>query len=584
MQTQWNLSELFYTSLDDPQIEKDVAAFEEAQEAFAKKYKDTDAYVRDPEVLAQALEERYAIEERALTKPLYYLFFLRDCDAENTKAQALEAKLSERYTKAEIKTTFFDVALAKISKEDQEKLLKAPALEKYTYYLSEVFTNAEFVLSDAEEKIMARKSDVSHSRWTNMVSGLLAKSSVQFQDKDLPLPEALERVPDLPTSKERNELWENITAKLKELSEVSAHELNAVVTNHRINTEIRGYKRPEQPSIRGNENEMGVIDALIDATKDRYTISHDFYNAKAKLFKEDTLAYVDRNAPIGEFETSFTFEKSVEIVTDAFARLNPRYAEIFQEFLANGQIDVYPRKGKDSGGYAAYGINVPSMLFLNHTDSIGSLKTLAHEMGHAIHYERAKQQPAIYQGHSTAVAETASTLFEQVVEDALMEYLPENDKKLLLHESAQNDINTIFRQTAAYRFEQDLHAKIAEEGFLAAKDIAALLNTHSREQMGSAINITENDGYSYVYWSHFRRFFYVYTYVYGKLVSRALFARWKKDSNYAEAIDTFLSRGGSIGAEDIFREAGLSFENGEVFTEGLDQVRADVDRFANEAK
>tara|TARA_B100000508_G_scaffold60333_1_gene47140 strand:- start:179119 stop:180867 length:1749 start_codon:yes stop_codon:yes gene_type:complete len=582
MKTNWDLENLYYKNLEDPQIEKDMEAFEGSQESFAKKYTEDKSFLTDPKALKEALDLQEEEAKKAFVKPLYYLFFVRDLDATNTKALALESKLSERYTKAGNKTLFFGVELGAASKEQQEIFLNAPELEHYKYYLKELFENAQFTLSEKEEKILSLKSDVSRGRWVSMVSTIEAKKMVPFSDGDLPLPEALEQLNKLPKEK-RRELWANIVAVLKDMGEMSAHEMNAVISNHKINGELRGYKTPEEPTVRGNENRQEVIDSLADTVTKAFSLSHRFYAAKAKYLGEE-LRYEDKNIDIGKFSTEFSFEKSIELVKDAFGEVNPLYAETFQRFLDNGQIDVYPKKGKSGGAFCAHSVGIPTMLLLNHVDNLRSFETLAHEMGHAIHSERSKTQSPMYEGYSTAVAETASTFFEAVVREKLLQELPEEDKLLLLHNSIQNDISSISRQTTFYNFERELHAKIREDGFVGEEDIAKMLTKHLKDQLGDAVSVSDDDGYSYIYISHFRNFFYVYTYTYGQLVSRALFARYKKDKEYAKQIDTFLTSGGSMPAEEIFENIGLSFKDGEVFKEGLKALEEDIEAFEKAVK
>lgn len=582
MKTEWDLQNLYYASLDDPQILRDVEAYEKWQDEFAKKYTLDKSYLEDPKALKEALEAGEEFMKTAPHKPLAYLAYLRELDANNTKAQALDAKLSERYTKASVQTLFFDIELGNISKDKQEEFLRAPELEHYRYFLKQHFENAQFTLSEKEEKILSLKSEVASSRWADMTSSIEAKKMVEVEGKETPLPEALERLGSLDTDS-RREAWSNIVSELKNMGEMAAHELNALVTNHKINNELRGYKTPEEATIRSYENRPEVVDQLAQKVTEAFSLSQRFYKAKAKHLNL-SMEYVDRLAPFGEFSTTFSFEESVKIIKETFGAVNPLYADIFQTFLDNGHIDVFPKKGKRGGAFCAHGTAEPTLLFLNHVDKIRSFETLAHELGHAIHSERSKEQSPYYEGYSTAVAETASTFFEQVARDALIKILPEEDQFLLRANAIEGSISTIFRQIAAFNFERDLHAKVREEGFVEDKEIAKLLADNLRAHLGDAVKVTDEDGYSYVYWSHFRRFFYVYSYAYGELISKALFARYKEDNSYGEQIDRFLTRGGSMPAEDIFEDIGLSFENGTVFEEGLEALEKEIEAFEKEVK
>ena len=73
----------------------------------------------------------------------------------------------------------------------------------------------------------------------------------------------------------------------------------------------------------------------------------------------------------------------------------------------------------------------------------------------------------------------------------------------------------------------------------------------------------------FVYVSHFRRFFYVYTYAYGNLISNAIAARLREDATFTKQIDAFLTAGCSKSPDDIFKAMGIDVTKPEFFTAGL---------------
>ena len=216
------------------------------------------------------------------------------------------------------------------------------------------------------------------------------------------------------------------------------------------------------------------------------------------------------------------------------------------------------------------------MVLLNHVDDLRSLTTFAHEMGHAIHAERSKGQAPLYQGHSTAVAETASTLFENLVFKALLKSMSPKEQVAALHAKLDDDMASIMRQIAFFNFEKDLHARVRTEGSMTREEMAKLLAEHLRAQLGPAVKVDDRDGYSFVYVSHFRRFFYVYTYAYGNLISNVLADRWADDPRYIESIDRFLCAGASASPENIFKDIGVDTKDPTFFKKGLARMEADV--------
>src|SRR6185369_2193996 len=100
----------------------------------------------------------------------------------------------------------------------------------------------------------------------------------------------------------------------------------------------------------------------------------------------------------------------------------------------DGRVDAYPRVGKKSGAYCWGAYACPTYVLLNHTDDLHSFTTFGHEFGHAFHTEFARAQGPIYCSNSTALAETASTLFEAIALEAVYDKLPEHEKIIVLHD------------------------------------------------------------------------------------------------------------------------------------------------------
>lgn len=566
VQTQWDLT-LLYTGADDPRIEKDVRATERACAGFAKKYADR-VFVRSNKTLLQALsdyEKLAAMPEG--DRPIRYFMFRREIDATDAVAEKYLNKLSDRLTKAGNQLVFFTLALGALPKEKQTALLRDPAFIHYRYYLKNVFEDAQYNLTEPEEKILNLKSLPASQLWVAGTEKILNKATVTAGDKTMPLMEALTQVGKLP-KKQRRALWTKAMEACRSYSEIAENELNAIVLNKKINDELRGYKYPYSATVFGNENTEKSISTLVGAVTDRFDISERFYTLKAKMMKEKNLLYADRSASYGK-EITIPFTEAVDTLRDVFYALKPEYGKILDAMLARGQIDVYPKAGKTGGAFCAGGTNQPTFVLLNQVDDMRSLTTFAHEMGHAIHTERSKQQPTLYQDYSTATAETASTLFENLVFESLLGKLTERQQIVALHDKLNDDMASIMRQIAFFNYEQALHEAIRREGSLTKEEMAALMQKHLAAYLGKSVTVSEIDGYSFVYISHFRMFFYVYTYAYGSLVSNVLSARWKQNASYIDQIDTFLCAGGSASPETIFKNIGINTSAPSFFKDGL---------------
>jgi oligoendopeptidase F len=196
-------------------------------------------------------------------------------------------------------------------------------------------------------------------------------------------------------------------------------------------------------------------------------------------------------------------------------------------------------------------------------------------MGHAIHHEFSKSQPVIYEGCSTSTAEVASTLFESFLFYSQFEKLSKEEKIVALHDKIQDDVQTIFRQIACFNFELEMHNTIREKGNMSKEELASVMNKHMKSYLGK-VELTEKDGYFFVGWPHIRYFFYVYSYAFGQLASKALYKKYQEDKTYIEKIKKFLSAGGSMSPEDIFKSIGVDVTKPDFFTKGIESIEEDI--------
>jgi oligoendopeptidase F len=580
--TTWNLG-LLYKGNNDPEIEKDLKAIEKACTAFEKKYKGKD-FTSTASKLKVALDdsEKLSLAIKG-SKPWWYFALKVDLDSGDSNSSARATKYEQRITEATNRVTFFHLEIAKISKQKQKEFLKNKVLHPYKYQLEKIFRSAKYNLTEGEEQLADLLSQPAYGAWIDGREKFLYQQTVEFKGKKIPVVEVVSTLSEYKEA-DRKALAEKLNEVFKKVSVFAEPELNAVYNFKKIMDERRGFKTPYSSSVLGNEQEDVVVESLINLVTKNFKIAHRFYNLHAKLLKEKKIGHEDRQVKIGEIKKKFSFETASNIVRDTFSKIDPKYSEIFDNFLKEGRFDVYPRKGKKGGAYCWGMGELPTFVLLNHVDDIRSVETLAHEMGHAIHTELSKVQPPRYEKYSMAAAEVASTFFEQAVVDALENELSIKERVILLHNKIMGDMSTIFRQVAFFNFELELHNLIREKGQVSSEKIAELMSRHLKSYMGPVADITLDDGYFYVYISHIRRFFYVYTYAYGQIVSRALYENWKKDPKYAAKVERFLSAGRSMSPDDIFKSIGINTRDPKFFEAGLKGIEADIKRLEKLAK
>lgn len=577
----WDLTPLFQGD-DDQRIEDQKRLILKKSHAFIERWKDRKDYLRDPSVLRQALDEYERWMRTCSTdgNPGYYFWLRSQVDMNNTDLKAKYNKVEEFSKKIGNDIQFFHLRIAKVPPSVQKKFLADVGLRRYRHYLERIFAESKYLLSEAEEKILNLKSTTSYSNWVRMTSDFLSREERMVVLEDgapaiRPLPAILSltasRIPKVRNTAAR--ALNDILAKHIDVAEI---ELNSVLANKKIDDDLRGVPRPDLPRHISDDIESDTVDALVRTVSEHFHIPRRFYALKADLMGVRRLKYHERNVEYGKVDKRYPYDKSVELIEKVFASLDEQFSEIFLGFIRNGQFDVYPRKGKGSGAFCAHHlISQPTYILLNHTGRLNDVLTLAHELGHGINNELIREkQHALNFGTPTSTAEVASTFMEDFVLKEIMHEADDERRLSIMMMKLNDDISTIFRQVACYLFELELHQAFRDKGYLSKAEIGKLFQKHMAAYMGDAVEQSPGSENWWVYWSHIRSFFYVYSYAGGLLISKSLQNAVQEDPAFIAKVKEFLAAGLSESPRNIFLKLGIDMADQSFWKKGLDEVEA----------
>ncbi len=587
IKTQWDLAPLLVSD-NDAKVHQYRTAITKATDAFASKWRGRTDYLEDPKKAKHALDEMEALERLPGIGNEAFYFDLRGAqDSINPAIKAKENQSNEFAKETFNKLHFFWLDLGNVSVQTQTRFLASAGLLPYRHLLERVFAEAKFRLSEAEEKVLVLKHSVAHQNWIQMVENFLSREEREVISEDgkqiLATQETMMALIESKQKKVRDragQALDDIFATHGPLAEV---EMNSVLANKKIDDELRGYDRPDKARHISDDIDTEVVDAMLGAVAGRNHLPRRFYRLKAKLVGVKRLAYHERGVEYGSLDQDYTFEEAAKLVHDTFTDLDPEFAEIFEMFLRESRIDVYPAKGKRSGAFcAARYITHPVYVLLNFTGTLRDVSTLAHEMGHAINDELIKKrQNALNFDTPMSTAEVASTFMEDFITDRLARGADDELKLALMVSQLNSLVSTIFRQVAIYRFEQELHQVFRTEGYVTLDTINKLFKKHMASYMGEASEGCEN---WWVYWSHIRNFFYVYSYASGLLISKAMQAKVRQDNSFVADVKTFLSTGISKSPKNIFAGMGIDITDNAFWNQGLDEIEQLLDETESLAK
>ena len=111
VKTNWDLSRLYYKSLKDPRILKDIKAGDKAIDTFVAKYTKRRDWLKNPKALAHALKDYEALNLLCSASPLYYANYRKELNAKDKEAEAFLSKWDDHFTKRGNKLLFFELEL-----------------------------------------------------------------------------------------------------------------------------------------------------------------------------------------------------------------------------------------------------------------------------------------------------------------------------------------------------------------------------------------------------------------------------------------------------------------------------------------
>jgi oligoendopeptidase F len=557
-------------------------ALERAQ-AFATRYAGRLGEL-DGAGLREAMRELAVIHE-LVARAGYFAALRFSTDTAEPANGALLQRVQEQETAIETTLLFFELEWAALSDERVEQLLAGDGLDFCAHHLRNVRRYREHLLSEPEEKILAEKALTGASAWTRLFEELTSAIEVTLPgtseppardgSEKLALDVALSRL-SLADREVRRSTAEAVTAALAPGLRTRAYLFNTLLADKATDDRLRGY--PHWLAARNLSNEASdeSVSALIEAVRDRYEIPRRWYRLKAQLLGVERLADYDRMASVTEDEASFSFAQAREIVLDCYSSFSPELGAVAKRFFDERRIDAPVRPAKRGGAFCAAAVpSVFPYVLLNYTARRRDVLTLAHELGHGVHFALAAAQGVFHQSTPLTLAETASVFGETIVFGRLLEEDSEPASRLaLLAENLEDTIATVFRQVAMNRFEDLVHTARREQGELSAERFGELWAESQSEMLGDSVELTE--GYR-SWWSYIPHFIgspgYVYAYAYGQLLALSVYERYEQlGPELVPRYLELLAAGGSRSPQELGEIVGVDLADPGFWTAGLDLV------------
>jgi oligoendopeptidase F len=564
-------------------VERRLSEALELAQAFAARYAGQLDEL-DSAGLGEAMSELARIHD-LVARAGYFAALRFSTDTAEPANGALLQRVQEQETAIETTLLFFELEWAALSDEQAEVLLTGEGLEFCAHHLRNVRRYRDHLLSEPEEKILTEKSLTGASAWTRLFEELTSAIEVTLPGgggpsgqegvEKLALDVALSRL-SLADREVRRSTAEAVTAALAPGLRTRAYLFNTLLADKATDDRLRNYPHWLAARNLANEASDESVNALIEAVRARYEIPRRWYRLKAKLLGVERLADYDRMASVTEDEATYSFAEAREIVLDCYSSFSPELGALAKRFFDEHRIDAPVRPAKRGGAFCAAAVpEVFPYVLLNYTARRRDVLTLAHELGHGVHFALAARQGVFHQSTPLTVAETASVFGETIVFGRLLAEDSQPASRLaLLAENLEDTIATVFRQVAMNRFEDLVHTARREQGELSADRFGELWTESQSEMLGDSVELTE--GYR-GWWSYIPHFIgspgYVYAYAYGQLLALSVYERYEQlGEEMVPRYLELLAAGGSRSPQELGEIVGVDLGDPGFWTAGLDLV------------
>ena len=585
---------------EEQQLENtwDLTTIFESDEDFETAYKALEDKVADNEKfkdgfdsaakLADALELERSLDTE-LGKLFVYAHLKHDQDTSNDTYSALESRARSLAVKYSTAWSFLVPAIMEIPEETLKEFAEDERLAEFKFDLEKLNKQRPYVLSDAEEQLLAQAGEVMHT--PTQVYGMFNNADIEFKPavdsdgKEHPLTQG--NFVELLKSSDRTlreSAYTNLYSEYSKFKNTLSQTLAGVVNTHVFSANVRGYESSRHQALSNNHIPESVYDNLVNTVNDNLHILHRYTELRKKFLGVDELKMYDMYVPLVE-DTDFdmTYENAKEWLVNALQPLGSEYVDIVKEGLENRWVDVYENKGKRTGAYSSgtYGTN--PYILMNWQDNMNNLFTLAHEFGHSVHsYYSRKNQPANTSGYSIFVAEVASTFNEALLADYMFKNLDDKKQKLyLLNEQLEGFRGTVFRQTMFAEFEHAIH-KMKEEGEpLTAGKLNEVYGALNMKYFGEAVDYDEAIDVEWARIPHFYMNYYVYQYATGYSAAASLSKQVLEEgeSTAQRYINEFLKKGSSNYPIEILKNAGVDMTTSEPVENALAVFETQLSEF-----
>lgn len=459
------------------------------------------------------------------TDKLYiYARLLCDGDTTNSKYQAMKSTVEKLFEDISSELSFIVPEILSADYENVLEYIKQDSrLNEYAFDLEKIFRYKDHTLSEKEEEIITKASNVfgtGHDVFYNFDNADIYLGKIRNEDG---IEEEVTNSNYIKFMNSKNrqvriDAFNSMYEYFKKFKNTIAAAYKGQIKENFFMSDVKKYLSPLEMSLYRDDISIEVYKNLISTVHKNMNSMYEYMSLRKKALNLEQMHMYDIYVDIIDVKASeVDFEDGKKIIFDALKPLGQKYLQDLKKAFEERWIDKYPNQGKKSGAYSWGCYDSYPYLLLNYNGTIDSISTMAHELGHSMHtYYSCKKQNSFNSNYPIFLAEIASTVNEVLLNNYYYENAASKEEKILyLTEFLDKVRTTIYRQTMFAEFEMLIHEKYKSNIPITVEELSNTYYDLNKLYYGD--NVISDDYIRYE-WSripHFYNSFYVYKYATG---------------------------------------------------------------------
>lgn len=579
----WDLG-LLYKTVED--YEKTLKDTEKMVDKFKSEF---EGRIKTAEDVNKSLDDYKIILENSIQLGTYTQLAV-EANVFDKEAVNREASLSKVQADMWSKMSFLE---AEILQLDETILLEAMNNEENKRYLGKMLKKKAHTLSKDVEAALSNLSntlDYPYQAYNDTKFRDIKFPDVEVKDRKYPMTYNsfeghMEYEADLLL---RREAFRVFSDSLRKYENTTASSYNAQVQKEKTLASMRGYESVFDYLLEDQEVTREMYDRQIDLIMSELAPHMRKYaRVLKKIYNLEEMRYSDLKIDVDpEYSPKLSIDEAKSYVLEGLSVLGDEYGDILRTSFRDRWIDYGENIGKRTGAFCSSPYGKNSFVLMSFNNHMSEVMTLAHELGHAGHFQLThKNQNILNSDVSMYFVEAPSTTNELILERYLLDKY-KDDKRMRRWVLSQMVSKTYYHNFVTHlleaAYQREVYKRVDRGESLSADDLNEIFRSVLEKFWGEDVVLDEGAELTWMRQPHYYMGLYSYTYSAGLTIGTQMSKKIiEDDGEVAKNWIRVLKMGDSKNPIELAREAGVDITSDQALRDTISFIGEIVDEISN---